>query len=470
MPLSSGFRNHNGSSGARGSLPQASLNHSKRPRVAETKRPRAARNHTVVSNLTVASANSASQTGGPKLTRRHFLMGAAGLAGIGVVGASIAALSNRQQTAPIGTLTVSASQVETIESYTQVNPEDMVSQQGEYTLPFGSLIWACDDTYAACLIPTETSSPLVTGALLNLSTGKISTILPSAQGQKDGFEVFDIRASKQGVIWVEQNIFANQWRVYVASHANGNLGEVYLVDEGAQDTETPSLAAVGDSALWQVMPTADVVSTTKKTTTTIKRAGFSNGAATAIYSSPTRSACGLYAGTTSVVAAPHHPDSSRYYQVVSLDVRDGSVLDSITLPSGMKPTEVASGPFGLSFCFESIYNFGGGIANLGTYCPAGASERYDTASWFRFSRTPFAAPAWLGSSLLAVKSTTALCIINPALKSYTLLDAPSGSLSWGDYLATSGERNTLVSIAQINPSQSEESNKTCRVRIWKSVV
>ena len=58
------------------------------------------------------------------------------------------------------------------------------------------------------------------------------------------------------------------------------------------------------------------------------------------------------------------------YQLTRIDAQSASVVDSLVLPSSMKPPAAGSGDTGFMFSFEAIYNFGEGIANLGTYIPA----------------------------------------------------------------------------------------------------
>lgn len=406
------------------------------------------------------------------ITRRRFLIGAGITAATAaVVGGSVVALEQRRNTSSIGTLSVPTSSVFTLDDCTQIDPSEAFEQVGNFTLPFGSLIWVNDTNVAGCLIPTESASPLVQGALLNLSNGNHTVVLKTAQSAQEGFEVYDLRATESGVVWIEENIFDGQWRLYCAPLSSGfSLGSARLVDEGTNATDIPSLAAVGSSAFWQVAPAVTTKEKSSRTgKTQIKRAAFSTGDAEVIHESNGQPACEIYASDKGIAAAPHHPDSSRYYQIVCFDEQGTRTGDALTLPAGMKPTEVGWGPSGMSFCFESIYNFGDGIANLGTYVPARTSSDYNQVPWFRFGRTPLAAPAWCTDSWLAVKSTQSVCAVNVAEKTYCAFDVPSGAASWGDYLVSSGQHGTIVAAAQVSPSTSDTSQRTCKVRVWKPV-
>ena len=356
-------------------------------------------------------------------------------------------------------------------------------QEGAYSLPYGTLIWSNDDAFAACLLPTDTASPLAQGALLNLATGKYETVLKNANGASDGFEVYDFRATSGAFrFWTGGvNIFENQWRVLAGSLSNGSsLQNARIVDEGDSSIETPAIAAVGSHAYWICQPPSSA-SDAKSTEAQLKRASFSSGDAEVVYGTAGRMACAPYAASDGVVIAPRHPDSTRYYQLVRVADDSGQATDAITLPSSMKPTEVGWGPNGFSFCFESIYSYGDGIANMGTYAPAQAHSQgasYDGGSWFRFGRTPSAEPAWCGNSWLMLKSTQAVVGVNVDNRTYCTFDVRwrawaswgrlpvhgrgnilrivDGGSRWGRYPATTGQSDST-------------SDMKCSVRVWKTI-
>lgn len=413
------------------------------------------------------------------VTRRRFLVGGAAAAAVAVVGGAAVAASQQSDAPTIETLSVSTDDVFTIDSCTQVDASSAFKQEGSYSLPYGTLIWSNDDAFAACLLPTDTASPLAQGALLNLATGKYETVLKNANGASDGFEVYDFRATSQGAVWIEANIFENQWRVLAGSLSNGsNLQNTRIVDEGDSSIETPAIAAVGSHAYWICQPPSSA-SDAKSTEAQLKRASFSSGDAEVVYGTAGRMACAPYAASDGVVIAPRHPDSTRYYQLVRVADDSGQATDAITLPSSMKPTEVGWGPNGFSFCFESIYSYGDGIANMGTYAPAQAHSQgasYDGGSWFRFGRTPSAEPAWCGNSWLMLKSTQAVVGVNVDNRTYCTFDVPSGPASWGDYLCTTGVHSRIVTAAQVGKATSEATGQSdstsdmkCSVRVWKTI-
>lgn len=40
------------------------------------------------------------------------------------------------------------------------------------------------------------------------------------QGFDEGFDIYDVRCSTEGLIWTECNIFENTWRIYTAQLEN----------------------------------------------------------------------------------------------------------------------------------------------------------------------------------------------------------------------------------------------------------
>ena len=94
------------------------------------------------------------------------------------------------------------------------------------------------------------------------------------------------------------------------------------------------------------------------------------------------------------------------------------------------------------FSFDAGYQYGGGIASIGTYTPASAVTNgdYSNAPWFRFSRNPTAPPAWCGSYLM-VKSRTQVVGINFDTNDWFAFDVKSGADDYGEYLASTGSRD-----------------------------
>lgn len=404
------------------------------------------------------------------ITRRQFFGGITAigaLAGISVIAGNIR--HNQAQQKAAAALNVSSDAVATLSDYSEVEAGTMVTQSGSYTLPFGTLVWCTDDNVAACLVPTDQASPLNTLQVLTLGNGTTTSLLDQAQGQSQGYDIYDARLTSQGVVWTEANILADTWRIYTATMQGTTMGTPVQVDEGStQDWETPSLAIVGDTAFWQTMPSSHDDNASKGTSE-IRSARVGQSSFDTVYTATGRMSAPLYSASDGIVASPKNADSRTNTDLVHITAQ-GQVNDRLTLPSSMQPNEVGYGPTGFSFCFEKIYSNSSGIANLGTYTPTStnASANYSAASYFRLAHTPLASPAWMGN-YLAVKSTTTVVCVDMSDQQYCVLENVNGTTSWGDYLATQGQHSSLVTVMQIDSVDANgQTNQNCVVNVWKA--
>lgn len=405
------------------------------------------------------------------ITRRRLLLGAAGL-GVAAVGAAGAvSLSQRESNEDnsIATLEVTEDAVFDLEACAEVDPYDAFELIGDYELPFGTLIWADDENIAACLFPTDEPTPLVNMGILQLGNGSYYIMREEAVGAEEGFEIYDVRASSAGLVWMESAVMEGLWRIYVATLDSAlNLGEPKLVDEGNSIQEVPTITVVDDYAFWQTMaPISN--ENARHEPAVLKRAHIADGKTETIYNSVGRMSAPPVPYENSVIITPRHTDATSYCDLVRIQAKTGTVLDTLTLPSGMFPHQVGYGPTGFAFCFENIYDYGAGISNLGTYTPARKPNKdYTDLEWFRFNRTPTAAPCWCGDTWFMVKSNQSVCAVNFDNKVFCSFGAESGCLDWGDYLVSSGKRNTVVTAMQIDQVSTEgEETKMTQVRVWQ---
>lgn len=330
----------------------------------------------------------------PLISRRTLLIGAAGIAGAAAVAGTAVAVSNMQKeteqaalrqiagdalgssdaVGDLSLLSVANDQVFTTENCTYIeSADDIAYVEAHASLPYGTLVWASDDEVAACLLPTETASPLTQIGLLSLSSGSMKTIVDGAVSAKDGFEIFDVRANKNGVIWTESNVTSGAWRIYHAPLSGMNLGEPVIVADEDGYWELPDIAMSADHSFWQMVPNkTDDVTSYSKVTSRLMSAPIGGGieSAKAVYEAKGFMACAPTPTETGIAFVPRADASGVYYQLTYIDAASGEVVDSLTLPSAMTPTDVSYGENGFSFSFDGIYSYGNGISNLGTYTPA----------------------------------------------------------------------------------------------------
>ncbi len=409
------------------------------------------------------------------ITRRNLLLGALGIGAVAAIGGGAAAIiSSGDSTPEVSKLSVPESAVTNATSLDEVEDSATCMQlAGEFDLPLGTLVFCNDDKFAACLIPTDGAKPLAQVAILSLSSGNYYTVVEQAQGQDKGFEIYDVRATSQAVIWTEANILDGVWRIFAGKLASDadEVTNIQQLDEGAcGEFQTPSIAAVGSNVFWQIMPQANSDVSASKQTLQLKRAAAGSANAEVIYESTGRAATAPYPTRDAVVITPRNPNATSCYQLTRINATSGDVSDELTLPTSMKPLEAGWGKAGFNFAFEATYSYGDGIANLGTYTPTSKpANSYDDAKWIRFDRTPTCAPAWCGNYFM-VKSTKAVCGVDAANRRYFVLDVPSGADDWGEWLASTGECSALVTYSSIDSmSVSGETTQCCRVRVWNAV-
>lgn len=380
------------------------------------------------------------------------------------------------------------------------NPDEAVVMTASAKLPFGSLVWCSDDAVAACLMPTESAKPLAQVGILDLSSGESTTVIEHAIGESEGFEIYDVRANQSGVIWTEADILDNIWRVFSATLSGASLGEPQLLDEGDANWEMPTLAVAGEFGFWQCLPQLD--GNARVEDSLIKRAAFGTTDAQVIYASQGRMACPPTSCGDSLVAAPRARTSGTYYQLTRLDASTGEVTDACVLPASMRPMECGWGKTGFSFAFDGIYNYGEGIANLGTYLPleapapvtlaqtgaegeddqtassaqapylAAASTNAGTAAysevpWFHFAANPLSAPSWCGPWLM-VRGNRNIVAIDLDGRRCARLPLEEGSSDYHDFLASTHSGNRAVTYCNVDYTPiGGEQEKYCLIRIWE---
>lgn len=386
---------------------------------------------------------------------------------VAVAATGVSLAKSKSSSDEIKTLSVPTDAVSKLDSFTQTDSQ-ILKDPTVAEVTYGTLVFHTDDTRACFLSPTETGSPLCQVGLIDLTSGATSIVLERAHRADEGYEIFDARVSAKGLVWLEANILQGAWSILCAPlNGSGALGSVSLVDSGDTTFETPSIAVSGDSFAWQLMPPTSS-ETYKKDPSYINIASFAAPDERATFSAKGRMACPIANGPDGFLAAVRHPDASSYFDLVYLD-SSATERDSLTLPASMRPSAIGYGPLGFSFAFDSIYDFGDGIANLGTYLPmdgtAGAS--YEGRSWFHFAKTPQTAPCWMSDGTVVIKSTYSLCALNLGAKTYETPDVDSGATDWGEFLASSGVRKQIVTITHINHVDSAGKNeKTARVKIY----
>lgn len=417
------------------------------------------------------------------LNRRTVIYGSIGAGAVLLGGAGIKFITDSVNKGlnSVDALSVSKSKVLSSDDLKE-DEQCWLNIKHEVSLPYGSLAWANSSSIITCLIPNEKAKPLCTVDLIDTNSANRINVLNQSEGLKQGFEIYDARANDKGIIWTEVNILQNEWKIYASAFSDGYSLSPTLIDKGDAPWETPTIAINNKFAYWQVLPKANgpnnkMLSSLRKveinnikqnnmTTDQVKNDDDIKNNSNTVYTSNGRMATPVYAYEDGVVLTPRTTTNNIYYQLTLLD-NDDKIKDSLTLPQNMKPLEAGYGKNGFNFSFDAIYNYGEGLANLGTYTPlTKANENYTNLDWINFSRNPSAAPAWC-DDLFIIRSTLSVCALNFNNQTYCILERPNASDDYGDYLASSGNCDNIVTFANIfdQPVVGEE-KKYCLLRIW----
>lgn len=398
-----------------------------------------------------------------KLTRRGFVRGSvkalascAALAAFGGAGV-LSACSSGDDDNQVQVLEVAENAVVTLDGFTEYENASKyweVSTVGTYNP--GTLLSASNSVVAAALCPGETADPLNTIGLIDLRTGKLATLLEQAVGHDDGYTFYNATASEELLVWVESNFLTSDWSVYCATLNAGkmSIGQPVQVDAGNADYDAPEIAAIGPSAYWIVQPAEDGERTKEDS---LLKASSGGSAAAVIYTSHGRFNGGLSVSDQVLTAMPRaDTESGIYYQLTAFQSGTGAVIASQILPRSFRPTCAIYMNNAFAFSIGASYDYGGGIANVGTYYPL------DASTWLRLTRQPVTPPG-LCQGWLFSKSGSRTALVNLEDRGYLTVDAPSGTADYGDYPVVVGECDRIYVYATV--TEVEDSKEVSRVEM-----
>ena len=172
--------------------------------------------------------------------------------------------------------------VNALSDYSQADYTQHVKAAGSYKLAYGTLVWADNDTVAACLVPGESASPLNTVSCCTFPTAKPLRRFPLLKRRR---RIRNRRCALQRKRPCLDGISAYEsaWRVYTAKLSNGSVTSITQVDQGDGNWLIPSIAAVGETAFWQVCPNTSGESAAERSA--LKSARFGSGDVAVPYTS-----------------------------------------------------------------------------------------------------------------------------------------------------------------------------------------
>ena len=393
-----------------------------------------------------------------KLSRREFLAAGAG-ATLAVLGSTmvLSGCSSESEESIAEELEVAEDQVVLSSDFAEVDISKCANEDVGQDLPMGAIgNMDCDDI-AVMIYPGDSTNILTQMGLLDVTGGGVTSVLSQAVGHDDGYVIYDARCNDDLIVWVESNMFTDDWRVYMAKVRSATgIGSPMLVDEGDEEYDPPMLCVSGNRAFWTMMPSLD--GTLTSTDSYLKYASLSDATPKIAYTSEGRMATNPQASDGIVAFVPRADTSSTRYQMTAMDASSLEILSAQVLPSSMKPYDVIYIDGSFVFSIEQSYSYGDGIANFGTYA------KMDSTNYMRFNRTPLDTPAKCGSYLL-VKSTKSVLGIDMDAQSYFVIPTYSGCESYGDFLLSTGTTSRIVTYTSV-PDEDGSGDGLVRVRTY----
>lgn len=384
------------------------------------------------------------------LSRRAFVRAAAGAAALAASGAASGTLAgcSSNSSEDISVLEVASSDVVTLDDFTEYESSSYYTIDDVGSFNDGLLLSASDSDIAATLCTGESADPINSVGLINLSSGAFSRVLTQAIADADGFSFLNVTASSELLVWVESNFLTSEWRVYCATISTTSLsiGQATQLDSGDADYDAPEIAAIGSTAYWIVQPAADGSKTEEDSYLKLSAAGSE---ASVLHTSHGRFNGSLATSGTVLTAMPRaEADSGVYYQLTAWQSGTGEVLATQVMPKSFKPLCAVYMGGSFSFCIEAAYDYGDGIADVGTY------YQLDDGTWLRLTRQPVA-PAGLCNGWLVSKSGSRTALVDLVNRGYLTIDAPEDCADYGDYPVCAGESEAVCVYAHVTQEDDE---------------
>ena len=213
----------------------------------------------------------------------------------------------------------------------------------------------------------------------------------------------------------------------------------------------------GSQVVWLKMP-----STTGNKTSSSSHCyiwSMADGSKTNVYTSPGRFATHPRVSDGTLTIVPRvKEDEGTYYGMTALDLADSNFrqLDQLVLPASVRPFEAVYLNETFAFSIEATYSDSGMLGKMGTFIGR------EGGPFVYVSREPAAVACGKGARYF-VKTRSSTCVIDTDAQTYGVISCPDRSLDYGDYPASEGLTDNLVTYATIKDSQGIPESVTARV-------
>jgi len=405
---------------------------------------------------TVLAGIEMEQQRNTELSRRAFVRGALGvsaavvaLSGEALLGGCAKAeesdtetlASKAIQEKDIPVLKVSDEQIIQAIAFDEVPVENYLELTATFRLPVGSLCHQIDSEMALVLLPGVESEALRRIGLLDLSNGEVKVLVEKPIGNERNLIIYDARASRTRLIWVEVNLGDLSWKTYVTSIIEKQTGTVMLVDEGSADYEPSMMAVYQDKAYWTFMPmaTGKAYQEDSYLRALTAEQDFNSGKVDAynVLISRGRMITNPLITEDVITLVPRVDTTNVYYQLTALKCADDKVVTYQALPQSYRVSDAIYMRGGFAFSVENNYKDLGGLSKLGVY------QQLADGNYLYVRKPPTNAIACLDDCLV-VKSTSSVIGINPVKQELFIIRPPDHTSDTGEFLIGSGVLDRIV--------------------------
>jgi hypothetical protein len=417
----------------------------------------------------------------PSLTRRSFVtgvlgVGAAAIAAGGGVMLNACASPKEQQFEDLVSGNVEDKDIETFNvdpkkvieatDFDEVPVGDYLKLQATWDIPLGSLVHQIDSSAALVLFPGAWDESLRKIGILDLGTGELTTVIDKPVGMDRNTVIYDARASRAVLIWVEFDLGSHHWSTYVAP-LNGTVARTArMVAEGDAEYEPSMLAVAGNKAYWTVMPLAAGAANLEDSYLRAFELGqdgsFGQGEPYTVLTSHGRMITNPLVSEGIVTFVPRVDTGNIYYQLTALNCSDDKVVDFKVLPQSLRVTEALYMGGAFFFSIENNYGeYAGGLSQFGTYQDLG------DGSCLRMGRPPLGPLVRFGDCLV-VKSIASIVGIDPARRAFFVIDASPRSADFAESLVGWGVQDRIITVS-VRLAESGSSMEATVVRVFDKV-
>jgi hypothetical protein len=371
-------------------------------------------------------------------------------------------ISEGKESDGVATVNVPVGKVVSAQEFEQVPFENYLKLQASFDLPFGSLIHQMDSGMALVLKPGEENKNAREIAFMDLNNGSMVTIVKKPIGTTKSNGIYDARASRTRMIWVETDLSDNSWRVYVVPLNNTQPGEAILVDEGDLDYEPPMLAVYENKVYWTHMPMAAGKANQEDSYLRALEFDPSRPAEQArpynVLVSHGRMITNPLVSEGVITVTPRVDTDLVYYQLTSLECSNDRAAQRIIMPPSLRVSEAICLKERFAFCIERNYAYAEGLSKFGTY------YQLDDDEYLHFSRTPMS-PVVMFKDCLIVKSTANIVGVDFKSKRNFVIELPERCSDFGEALIGWGVQDKVVT-SSIRIAENGRDAEAVMVRVF----